>query len=107
VTLNSVPLYLGAVEETMARLAPDECLRREARRIDRVFRMKPPLDPETRAEIALHEWVRAGRRVTPAMVRRAKRAILTVGAWVVVHGLADSWKGVKRAPARLAPAVAI
>lgn len=94
VNVRTVPLYLSEVETTMRSLRAEPafaCLLREARRVDDLFRMAPPLDPETRAEIALHEWVREGRRLTFAAARRAKRAILNVGVYDVLYGLAETW----------------
>ena len=94
VNVRTVPLYLSEVEATMRALRAEPafaCLLREASRVDELFRMAPPLDSETRAEIALHEWVREGRRLTFAAARRAKRAILNVGVYDVLHGLAEGW----------------
>jgi hypothetical protein len=101
VTVRSVPLYLAQVDATMRAMRADPafpCLLREARRVDGLFRMAPPLDAETRAEIALHEWVAEGGRLTLAMARRAKRAILNVGAYSVIRGLADAWGSHWRRP---------
>ncbi len=100
VNVRTVPLYLAQVDATMRSMRADPafpCLLREAQGVDGLFRMAPPLDPETRAEIALHEWIAEGRRLTLAMARRAKRAILNVGAYAIIHGLADLWGGVKEA----------
>lgn len=108
VTVRTVPIYLGHIEAALRRLEAEPnyaCLRREAGRIDRTFHLRPPLDPETRADIALYEWEREGRRATPVMARRAKQAILQVAAYAVIHGLADSWTGVRR-PAATASASA-
>lgn len=109
VTVRTVPIYLGSVEATLRGLETEpnyECLRREAARIDRTFRLRPPLDAETRTDIALHEWVLAGRQATTEVARRAKQAILQVAAYAVIHGLADSWVGVRR-PAKTASTSAI
>lgn len=99
VNVRSVPLYLAEVDATVRSMRGDPaypCLLREARRVDRLFRLAPPLDPETRAEIALYEWIVEGRLLTFAMARRIKRAILNVGVYALIHGLADSWGGVKK-----------
>jgi hypothetical protein len=83
------------------------CLMREAQRVDRLFRLSLPLDGRTRAEIALHEWVREGRRLSLSFARRAKRAILNVGVYAVIHGLADAWCGVKRRPIGASPSTTV
>lgn len=98
VTVENAFGYLERVAASVARLEeetpPGElaCLMSvTAERVEALFREAPPLDEVERVRIALHEWLETGRTISIALAHRVKRAILNVGVYRLIQGLAAAW----------------